>query len=312
VYVQEKLAYDAEHLLYFRHAPPILERQVDLSAYPAKRPQPPYKGAKGWHCSVYYFWWAFLKENADFRSGRYNGTDTKEGHVARHFREVGTMNFPNWWLMAGRFLFAEPQGEGIRLEVPPVDPGALSDRVLLSVPFNGDIDRTLSELRSVLSAAFEEQRLNAGPSRARYPVLLTTPLHTLYRRYQVWCARRDNPDLPLHEVGLIAGLLPSGPVEDFDVRRSFASTVSRYYKEAKCIIEHVGRGLFPVMNPKQLGSTLGEPGTDVEAEHEDASNAGIGPEEMAAWIDRVYHNDPERAARYRAELLPRLQHGLNS
>lgn len=312
MYVQEKLAYDAQQLYYFRHAPPILERQVDLSAYPAKRPQPPYKGAKGWHCSVYYFWWAFLKESADFRSGRHLGTDTMEGRVARDFREVGTMNFPNWWLAVGRHLFSGPKGEGIRLEAPPVDPAMVTNRVLLSVPFNGDMDRTLSELRSVLSAAFEEQRLNAGPSRAKYPVLLTTPLHALYRRYQVWCALRDNPDLHLHEIGLIAGLLPSGPLEDPDFRRSFASTVSRYLKEATHIIEHVGRGLFPVMNPKQLELTAGKADIDVEADDESASDAWTGPEEMAAWIDRVYRNDPERAARYRAEVLPRLQHGLSS
>lgn len=312
MYVQEKLAHDAQQLLYFRHAPPILERQVDLAAYPAKRPQPPYKGAKGWHCSVYYFWWAFLKENADFRSGRHLGTDTTEGRVARDFRDVGKMNFPNWWLTVGRYLFSEPKGEGIRLEVPPVDAGVLTDRVLLSVPFNGDMDRTLSELRSVLSAAFEKQGISAGPSRARYPVLLTTPLHALYRRYQVWCARRDNPGSTWNEVGLIAGLLPSGPLEDPDVRQSFTSSTSRYYKEAKCITEHVGRGLFPVMNDKQLELNTGEPDPAAEANDESALDALTGPEEMAEWIDRVYRNDPERAARYRAELLPRLQHGLGS
>ena len=43
------------------------------------------------------------------------------------------------------------------------------------------------------------------------------------------------------------------------------NSASRYYKEAKCIIEHVGRGLFPVMNPKQLDSTLGEARQTFEA-----------------------------------------------
>lgn len=307
MYSQAKLAYDAKHLLYFRHAPPILQRNIDLAAYPAKRPQPPYKDAKGWHCSVYYFWWAFLKENAEFRSGVHRGTDTPEGRVARHFRDVGTMNFPNWWISVGRFLFAEPSDQSIRVEKPPVDAASLEGRVLLSVPFNGDTERTLSELRSVLSAAFEAQGLDTGPSRALFPVQLTSPLHALYRRYKVWCARRDNPDAPLHEVGLIAGLLPSGPLDIFDVRRSFAATTSRYLKEATCIVEQVGRGLFPIMYPQQLAQVQAGIAIDVPDDDELESTTR---DEMAQWIDRVYRNDPEQAAKYHAAILPNMLDGL--
>jgi hypothetical protein len=89
---------------------PILKRHIDLAAYPAKRPQPPYKDAKGWHCSVYYFWWAFLKESAEFRSGQFAGTDTPEGRVGRYFRDVGTMNFPNWWINVGRLQIKGNKG----------------------------------------------------------------------------------------------------------------------------------------------------------------------------------------------------------
>jgi hypothetical protein len=309
MYSQEKLAHEAGQMLYFRHAPPILERHIDLAAYPAKRPQPPYRDAKGWHCSVYYFWWAFLKENVDFRSRRFAGTDTAEGHVARHFRDVGTMNFPNWWLAVGRFLFAEPRDESIRVERPPVDPASLDGRVLLSVPFNGDTERTLSELRAVLSSAFEAQGLTGGASRARFPVAQTTPLHALYRRYQVWCARRDNPKAPLHEVGLIAGLLPSGPLDIFDVSRSFSATTSRYLKEAAFIVEQVGRGLFPIMNPQQLAQV--QAGITITTADDDELETTTR-DEMAHWIDSVYRNDPEQAAKYRAEILPHMLDGLTA
>lgn len=312
MYAQGRFAGDAKELLYFRHAPPILARLVYLTDYPDKHPKLPYKGAKGWHCSVYYFWWAFLKENADFRSGRYRGTNTPEGRVAEDFREVGTMNFPNWWLSFGRYLFAEPKGEGIRLEVPPVDPDALRGRVLLSVPFNGDLDRTLSEIRNLLSATFKSQGLTVAPSRAAYPVSLTTPLHALYRRYQVWCARRDHPEKTLHEIGLIAGLIPSGPLESFDVRRSFTATVSRYFKEASCIVEHVGRGLFPVMNLTQLELAQGALDMDADTDAENTFQARTEPEEMLDWINHVYRDDPELAARYRTEILPLLRCGLSS
>lgn len=309
MYQQKKLVDDTQEMLYFRYAPPLLERHVDYAVYPGKRPDAPYEGAVGWHCSIYYFWWAFLKENKDFREGRYADTDTLEGRVWRSFRGVGEMNFPNWWVEVGRFLFAEPRAGGIRIEKPPVDPQLIDDRVLVSVPFNGDVERTLSEMRAVLSKAFVEQGLSCGTSKARYPVRLNTSLTSLYRRYCVWRIRRDNPNLSLVEVGRKANLEPNGPIGDVDVRQAYVSSISRDLRHADHIISQVGRGLFPIMTPQQLENI--EAGVSLTAYSNDEGSLEVAePGDMARWIDEIHKDDPERAKLYKADLLARMRQGL--
>ena len=102
MYSQQRLVQNAEEQLYFRHAPPVLERQLRLDTYPGKSPKVPFKGAKGWQCSVYYFWWRFLRENEAFRSRQHDGEDSREGRVAYDFRHAHGMNFPNWWVQTLR------------------------------------------------------------------------------------------------------------------------------------------------------------------------------------------------------------------
>jgi hypothetical protein len=51
-----------KQLLYFRYAPPL----TDLDGATDDRPNPPFRDAPKQCCSVYYYWWAFLKENVDY------------------------------------------------------------------------------------------------------------------------------------------------------------------------------------------------------------------------------------------------------
>ena len=305
MYSQQRLVQNAEEQLYFRHAPPVLERQLRLDTYPGKSPKVPFKGAKGWQCSVYYFWWRFLRENEAFRSRQHEGEDAREGRVAYDFRHVHGMNFPNWWVAHGRFLFCEPKSTGVRILRDPLPSSVPEGRVVVSIPFNGDIDRTLAELRGVLKPAFHEMQLAQGPSKAKYPVLVTTPLNALYRRYNIWRIKRDNPKLSLHEVALMGGALPSGPIEDNDVRRSLAAGCSRDLKDAKTLIDHVGRGFFPVLSEKHIPpSPLSFSSAD-EGEPADEPESATA-EEMALWLDQLYRDEPVKAASYKAAILPAL------
>ena len=300
MYEQERLAQDAQGLFYFRHAPPLLTRNFDIQSYPAKRPQPPFKDAKGWQCSVYYYWWRFLKENHDLKSGRYRDADGPQGRVARDFRGIHQMNFPNWWISHGRELFREPATGGIQVVKDVPNPADQLGRVLVSIPFNGDVDRTLAELRSILTPAFKDMQLELGPSRARYPVQVTTPLYALHRRYAVWRARQDNPELKLHEVALLAGIPANGPEDDPDVKRVLAATASRCIKEADVIIEQAGHGLFPITNAKQLAQAQNNHCVD-DADWAD-DRADLSENDLAAWLDKIHADNPERAAQYKAQI----------
>lgn len=301
MYQQERLAWNAQDLFYFRHAPPLLSRTLNIESYPTKRPLPPFTKAKGWQCSVYYYWWRFLKENQDLRTGRYREDDGPQGRVYRDFRAIHQMNFPNWWISHGRDLFREPPTGGIQVVQGMPRPSDQSDRVLVSIPFNGDVERTLAELRSILTPAFKDMQMELGPSRAIYPVQVTTPLYALHRRHSLWRAHRDNPDLKLHEVALLAGISANGPVDDADVKRVLAATASRGIKEANFIIEQVGRGLFPITNAKQL--LQAENNLPVDATVLEQSEAGsLTDKDMADWIDHIHADDPVRAARYIAQM----------
>ena len=60
--------------------------------------------------------------------------------------------------------------------------------------------------------------------------------------------------MPLHELAKLAGLEFRW---DSDTAENRASVVSRYLKHAKCIIEHVAKGQFPILKLSQLQPTNG-------------------------------------------------------
>lgn len=214
MYTQQREVSGGSGVLYFRHAPPVLNRALRLETYSLNRPQPPHRNAKGWHCSIYYFWWRFLCENEGFRN-RQASSGSLEETVQKDFGLALKMNFPNWWIAQGRFLFCEPENDEVRYVRNLEDELEAKDRVLLSVPLNGDIERHLSKVRSLLRPAFDGFHSEGGPSQARYPIAATIPLNALYKRYNIWRVRQDNPDLKLHEVGIYGGLMPNGPMFTF-------------------------------------------------------------------------------------------------
>ena len=77
-------------------------------------------------------------------------------------------------------------------------------------------------------------------------------LAALHKRFRVLRLKRENPELKLHEIADAAGIQVKGDPNDTNTKARKSVTVSRYYKEAECIVRHAGFGLFPVMNPKQI------------------------------------------------------------
>lgn len=299
MYTQQREVDGGSGVLYFRHAPPLLTRALYLETYPEKRPQPPHRGAKRWHCSIYYFWWRFLCENEEFRNQQAFGSP--EARVQKDFDLALKLNFPNWWIAQGRFLFCEPQNDEVQYVRNLEDELGSDDRVLLSIPLNGDFERHISKIRALLRPAFDDFHSEEGPSRARYPIAATVPLSALYKRYNIWRVRQDNPDLKLHEVGLLGGLMPSGDIHLTDVKRSLAAAASRYIREANSIIDNVGRGQFPVKGPAQSKPIAGDLAMPApEPVH-------VGPEEMGEWIKSIHRNEPELVHKYLGKVLPMLR-----
>ena len=136
--------------------------------------------------------------------------------------------------------------------MPPVPAEGHEDRLLISIPFRGDIEQTLAGLRKLLNDNADAFRSSQGVSRAHYPVIGKPVLSALHKRFRVLRLKRENPELKLHEIADAAGIPVKGDPNDTNTKARKSVTVSRYYKEAECIVHHAGLGLFPVMNPKQI------------------------------------------------------------
>lgn len=246
-------------LFYFRHAPPHLERAQPEDAYSGERPAPPYTGAQGWKCSIYYYWWRFVREVPGLREQiSQSAASAPFGSIIPDFKRVFDLNFRDWWLIEGRELFCEPRETGVRIETPPLSAEGFARRAIFSIPLNGDLEQAMSELRHLLKPEMAQFKAQQGPSRARYPVFANPSLNSLHTTFTVWRARKERPDLTLFELAdFIDGKL--GQVQnDADTKSVKSATIGRYLGKAKVIIDYAGRGLFPVIKPSAKAEQIAE------------------------------------------------------
>lgn len=234
--------------LLFRHAPPL----TGLDDYsPEELPKPPFKNAKSWQISVYYFWWLFLREHEGYRATCEAGGKGDYSILYRDFGDVRDDNFMAWWKKTGRYLFCEPQDEPIH--VHPSAEFNLDDpsRVVVSIPVARDVNDVLAELKQLLKPLRKQVRVKDSSGEPRYPVLAKPVLSSLHQHYQVHQLRKQHPKKPLHELADLAGITVDDK-DGADPKQVKAIVVSRYIKQAKCLIEHVGKGQFPITRPEQL------------------------------------------------------------
>ncbi len=81
---------------------------------------------------------------------------------------------------------------------------------------------------------------------ATKPVLIS-----LHQHWQVWRLRKQNPNIKLHEIADEVGITADDK-DGKDPKQLKAIMVSRYIRQAKTLIEYVGKGLFPITNSYQL------------------------------------------------------------
>lgn len=250
---------------YYRYAPPVFgeDGEDDLSADTGVKP--PFKKAPGHMCSVYYYWWAFLREDPDYmRRSKIEAADYDP--LLRDFGDLDAYGgFEGWWRRVGRKLFSEPPERGIRWASSPDDLPKSDGCVYISVPFRCDVEQALIELRSILKPEMDAQKAAVGLSGARYPVFTKPVLSALHNRLEV-LKLREAGGITLSQIGLQLGIGPTG--DDAYARSTREATVARYLREAKCILKWVRRGFFPVMTDKAFHDArekglLREPGTKV-------------------------------------------------
>jgi len=254
--------------VYFRYAPPqAFHNQRGLE----KLPNPPFAGAEPWQCSVYYYWFLFMREfqlnTTDYDWEMIEYSETAELHVRRAFGDVTGIGFLEWWVLRGRHLFCEPPYQGVRaLEFHEIESGietrsgkpytVFSDpNIYLQIPVHQDFEKSIEEVRKFLRQAKAAQQ--NSPRRkydvtALFPVFTKPVLTALEKAYRVWSIRRENADLPLAEIAVRAGLSARTDNKDTATRSANASLASRALKQSTLIIEWAGKGVFPVTASAQV------------------------------------------------------------
>lgn len=97
-------------ILYFRHAPPF----TNLDDISARDTQPPFEEAPGYQCSVFYYWWAFLRESKAYKECCDQNGAGPLADLYSYFGDVRDPDFMRWW----RLCLLETQTTIIALALP--------------------------------------------------------------------------------------------------------------------------------------------------------------------------------------------------
>lgn len=264
---------------FFIHAPPFKGRRSkktgEFLSKRLARIQPPFADAETWQCSVYYFWWEFLRRHEGYKdccerggAGRYKKLYADFGDV----HAFDTKDFWAWWTEKD----AGGQGRGDRLFAePPARPLKPVDRVLntqktdtlfVQVPLEVRTSYLVRHFRRLLEEHKEQVAAARRVSRANYPVTSTVRLSSLYQTLRVWDVWTEHKrSKKKYEIADLAGVyvnrivdgdtvevlkrlnLPFKDVEQ-EVRRRQIMAVNRHLAAAEDYIENVGRGKFPLRN----------------------------------------------------------------
>lgn len=236
-------------VLYFKYAPPITKLD-DVSD--EERPNPPFRNALPHQRSVYYYWWAFLRENEDYRQCCERGGGGPLSAMFADFGDVREDKFMSWWRGGGRNLFCEPPEDQIVTYLKPPYEHDNEHRVLLSIPVTGDIERTFAELRQLLKPIYRYARSSdRGNSRALRQVHSKPVLTSLHQHLIVWQATKNNPNASHYEIAEKTGVAEATPGEkdDYDHKRTASASVRRFIRQAKALVYNVGQGRFPDLTP---------------------------------------------------------------
>ena len=249
MYVKQLLG---RRVRYFQYAPPLTK--LDDTGPEVRRPNPPYFKAPLHTHSVYYFWWLFLKEHDGYQACMERSGAGEYAALYKDFGDIRDDDFMAWWKRTGRDLFCEPPQAAIEIFDHLPSHADLEGRVLISVPLDGDLQRTVAELRELLTPSFKQiSRKDDRPSHARYQVASKPVLTSLYQHWLAHRARKEHPDVPLHELADLAGISADAGRDGTDRISKILKTnkIKRYLKGSEALIHHVGLGKFPLFNVQQ-------------------------------------------------------------
>lgn len=223
------------------------------------------KSKSAWECSVYYWWWAYLKRNKDYlacceRNGK--------GRLANLYKDFGDVRgdiFKDWWqfkvdgLERGAYLFSEPPVDEI---VRVMDEGELvpnkAEMLTVTLPLNFPKKLLEKRFKSLLAENHKGQRgrqlakiVKPEGKSARYLFTGQPNIQGLKQALQVYDYRQEHSDLKLWELGnliprfQLANKTNKNDINFTDKSNRMAATVGRYLKRVEDRLERLSLGVFP-------------------------------------------------------------------
>ena len=218
------------------------------------------KAAEKYKNTVYYYWWEFLRRNAEYERCCKKYGVGKFSALYDDFGDVFAGNFKTWWQAdkRGARLFAEelpPEFKVMSVNDPPIDdPQVVYIQVPLSLPKRYLRNQFLSVIgdRHLGRAG----RRNNAVSTARYPVSGHVDIDALDKCLRVYDMKANNPNMKLWEVAqeckvakikqFVKNDGSESPQVISNKKLVLANTARRLLNRAEKMIENVGRGKFPL------------------------------------------------------------------
>lgn len=217
--------------------------------------------------SPYYWWWEFLRRNEKYLACCETGDKGKLAALYADFGDVRNDTFKKWWTAGerGAKLFGEkPLPLSLKELASASEWDASWSResvMVVAVPLEVAKRRLQSYFAQLLKKRHKGQRgrkalSDKDASSARYPLSRNVSIHTLRIQLSVYDAvianRSAEKKRTLAEIGASLRLVPTAMPDKKDDKRDaalkrnvMAATVSRYFKEAECIVLNTAKGQFP-------------------------------------------------------------------
>ena len=249
----EKMLYGRK-ILYFRHAPPF----TGLDDVSGRDTRPPYEGAPGYQCSIYYYWWAFLRLSQPYRKCCERNGEGELSRLYSFFGDVRDDDFMRWWRFgghkprrhSGRRLFANGSRDPIVAVGDPKARELEGDHLVLRVPVTDDLTRLTAEFKQLMRPIVEGRIQERGLQKheALFEVTSDSPnlksLHNILVAHQT---KEANPDIKRYELAERLGIAQKIKGQRGDVNHDIAvySALSRPLRKAHLLIKNAEIGRFP-------------------------------------------------------------------
>jgi len=212
----------------------------------------------GWKRSVYYWWWEYLRRNADYKETCENSGVGPCADLYEDFGDVFSLDFKTWWSTndRGAKLFSNQTSIQSLEVVNQLNFESISpNEVLLKINLNIPRKYLEAKFKSFLDKNHKGKRgfQDAKKSNALYKFKGQPNLDSLELTLMIYDLRMEYPDLKLWELSKkipkfqLSNMINStdSKYEIADKKNRLSASIGRYLARAKNSISNASRGQFP-------------------------------------------------------------------